>query len=574
MLTYSFENRGNETLYEYLYRRIRSDILDGTLKTGEALPSKRAFAKNLNISVITVENAYAQLQMEGYIYSLPRKGFFVSDLSDAALYFQYAAAGGGRKPKETPGEEAHGSRKLNETSGEEAYGGRKPNETSGEEAYGGRKPNETPGEEADGSRKLNETSGEEAYGIWSAQPLDEEGHGALSVQAAREEEYEIQRARAARWWADFSSNQTQADSFPFSNWAKLSREVLSTQKELLMQNPPTQGTLELREAIAGHLQAFRGIQVKADQIVVGAGTEYLYGLLIQLFGTDKVYAAENPGYRKVSQVFASFRVRSRLIFMDEEGLSVERLSEEETNVVHVTPSHHFPTGITMPVNRRYELLGWAAQGEDRYLIEDDYDSELRMSRRPLPALFSMDTEGRVIYMNTFTKTLASTIRVSYMILPEKLMDRFRAEMGFYSCSVSTFEQYTLARFIGQGYFEKHINRMRNSGRRQRDLILDEIEKSPLGSITHIFEEHAGLHFLMNIALKRPAEEFLKDLEQRGIRLVPLSRYYIEEPETGDRPVWLVGDGKAEHTFVVNYSSVPAERIGEAVRRISQAAGVA
>ena len=542
MLTYSFEDRGNETLYEYLYRKIRADIMSGVLKQGEALPSKRSFARNLNISTITVENTYAQLQMEGYIYALPRKGFFVSDLSDAASYIRHSRT-------EQP-------------------------ESSND--------------------SISQTER-----LMSFRAGVRQGERPVSFNIAAVPQHDPARKR---WHVDFSSNQTQPDSFPFSNWAKLSREVLSEEKELLMQNPPTQGTAQLREAIAEHLKAFRGLEVDSDRIVVGAGTEYLYGLLIQLLGTDKVYACENPGYRKVSQVFSSFRVRFRLIPIDEEGLDARELARQETHVVHVTPSHHFPTGITMPVNRRYELLNWAAQGEDRYLIEDDYDSELRMSGRPMPALFSMDTEGRVIYMNTFTKTLASTIRVSYMILPEDLMDRFRKEMGFYSCSVSTFEQYTLARFIGQGYFEKHLNRMRNFGRKKRDLILDRIADSPMGEITRIFEEHAGLHFLMNIALNRPVREFLAELEAVGIRLIPLSRYYIEpavdeedgiqlippgrysmEPSSDEGdcvnkpaqerrlPIWLIGDKNPEHTFVVNYSSVPVEQITEAVKIISEAA---
>ena len=513
MLTYSFEDRGAQTLYEYLYTKIRADILDGTLKAGEALPSKRAFAKNLNISTITVENTYAQLQTEGYIYSRPRRGFFVSDLSDAALYFRHS-----------PGEPA------------EKMQAQDP-------AVKRRNTEDAAGTVQDDSGRKNRAAADAAV------------------------------KETPDWWADFSSNQTQPDSFPFSTWAKLSREVLSEQKEQLMQNSPTQGILALREAIARHLQAFRGIQADPGRIVIGAGTEYLYGLLIQLFGMDKVYACENPGYRKVSQVFDSYRVRSRLIPMDEEGLSVEALAHGDANVVHVTPSHHFPTGITMPVNRRYELLGWAAGAPDRYLIEDDYDSELRMSGRPLPALFSMDKEGSVIYMNTFTKTLSSTIRVSYMVLPERLMERFRTDMSFYSCTVSNFEQYTLAHFIGRGYFEKHLNRMRNSGRKKRDLILDEIGGSGIGKITSIFEEHAGLHFLMNIALQKPAEEFLRELEQKQIRMTSLGRYYIQQPGDEEHPSWLVGDGKAEHTFVVNYSSVPDERIPEAVKRISEAAEV-
>lgn len=486
MLTYSFDHIGKETLYEHLYRSIRRDIESGEIRAGERLPSKRALAQQLSVSTITVENAYAQLLTEGYIYSVPRSGYFAADIGDligvqAGQFDTHRNDGGGRD--------------------------------SG----------------ADRADMPEENAG-------AGMQAENTGADRMDVQPEK------------RYFADFGSNQTEPGSFPFSIWAKLSREVLSRKQEELMTNPPAGGVMELREAIAGAIRDFRGLSVRPEQIIIGAGTDYLYGLLFQLLGLERCYAQENPGYRRFEQVLESYHLRHVPVPIDASGLSVQMLKKTEADVVHVTPSHHFPTGITMPVSRRRELLHWAAGG--KYIIEDDYDSEFRMSGRPLPTLFGMDPYGCVIYMNTFTKTLSSTVRVSYMVLPEKLLEEYRRKLGFYACPVSTFEQYTLARFISQGYFEKHINRMRTRSRRKRNLLLTLIGEGPLGGSAEISEEDAGLHFLMKIHSSKSAGEISAELETEGIRLP------------------LLEDGES---FMVNYSSVPIERLPEAVKRIAQAA---
>ncbi len=476
MLTYSFEGIGNETLYEHLYKSIKEDIRSGTLRARDRLPSKRAFARQLSISTITVENAYAQLLTEGYIESKPRMGYFVADIKNGA--------------------------------------------------------------------DLPLTD------VPSAQQKNSEKQSVAPVPPRRV------------YFADFASNQTDPDSFPFSNWAKISRQVLSDRQTELMTNPPSGGVRELRIAIADYLREFRGLDVDAQQVIIGAGTEYLYGLLIQLLGQDLTYACEDPGYRKVSQIYAINRLDWQPVPMDEQGMRIDYLRDHEIHVAHVTPSHHFPTGIIMPASRRYELLRWAEEGENRYIIEDDYDSEFRMTGRVLPALMSIDGAERVIYVNTFTKSLASTIRVSYMVLPPHLLERYREKMGFYSGTVSTFEQYTLAEFIRRGYYEKHINRMRNMNRKRRDLLLSEIAGSPLGGRVRISEENAGLHFLMQLPGEVNAQRFREELDAEEIRMAEIRTYAL----TGQG-----GDGR---TFVVNYSSVPTERIPEAVRRICEAAETA
>ena len=199
--------------------------------------------------------------------------------------------------------------------------------------------------------------------------------------------------------------------------------------------------MSLRQSIAGYLKDFRGMTVQPEQIIIGAGTEYLYGLLIQLLGHEAVYAVENPGYQKIGKIYRNYQVNWTYIDMDDEGVEVSQLEEKKVDIVHISPSHHYPTGIVMPISRRYELLGWASKGEGRYIIEDDYDSELRLGGKPIPTLQSIDISEKVIYMNTFTKTLASTVRISYMILPRPLLEQFYQKLSFYSCTVSKNVRY-------------------------------------------------------------------------------------------------------------------------------------
>ena len=453
MLTYSFSDLGSDSLYQHLYKCIKNDILSGVLPVGSKLPSKRSFAKNLGISTITVENAYAQLQSEGYIYSIAKKGFFVNDIPSGI------AKTGSVKP---------------------------------------------------------------------------------SMFQINEEK--------PRYLADFVSNQTSPGNFPFSIWARLLREVISEHNTELMTNSPSGGIIELRTAICRHLRQFRNMEVEPEQIVIGAGTEYLYGLIIQLLGHDKIYAVENPGYRKVAQIFQSNRVPLKYVSLDGDGIKVSSLEDTRADIVHISPAHHYPTGIVTPIGRRYELLGWAAKADIRYIIEDDYDSEFRFTGKPVPMLQSIDVMEKVIYMNTFSKSLASTIRVSYMVLPPHLMESYDAKLGFYSCTVSNFEQYTLARFLQDGYFEKHINRMRTYYKNLRDQLLTAIKASPLASRVTIMEENSGLHFLMRVDTALTDEKIMQKAAQKGIRISCLSQYDMDHTPAHD------------HILIMNYSGIQADSL--------------
>ena len=468
MLTYDFENI-DCPLYEYMYKCIKADILNGTLKPGEKLPSKRTFASNHGISTITIQNAYDQLISEGYVYTLPKKGYYVSNIEGM-------------------------------------------------------------------SNGVNISGGDKKV--------------SLDIELPKSRNYEV----------DFSGNGFSAENFPFSVWTKISREVMAAKKDELMQPAPVCGIRDLREAIVLHLRSFRGMVVDPDQVIVGAGTEYLYGLLTEILGKEKKYVIENPGYKKLVQIYGQREISCGYASMDEKGVTVEGLRGCGANVAHICPNHHFPTGITMPATRRYEILSWAGEQEDRYIIEDDYDSEFRTEGKPIPTLFSIDGREKVIYMNTFSKSLSPTIRISYMVLPAHLAKLFYENMSFYSCTVSNFEQYTLAEFIKRGYFEKHINRMRLFYTKKRKQVIDLIGKSEMAKHCEILENDSGLHFLMKIDTTLSDETLEQELKQRGIRMKALSDYYFTENKD------------KEHLFIINYSNLEIEKMQLALPVVEELIG--
>lgn len=467
MLTYNL-NETRLPLYDALYRAIKADILSGRLAPGEKLPSKRTLAQHLRLSVATVQNAYAQLLAEGYLYSEEKRGYYVSTIGDSLP---------------------------------------------------------VPAQKAPAATALSEPE------------------------------------KAPAWFADLVSNGISAEDFPFTVWSRTMRRVILEKEKQLLLPLDFNGTPELRRAIADHLARFRGLSVDPDQIIVGAGTEYLYTLVIQLLGRDCLYAVEDPGYAKIRRVYAASGVSFCTVPLDEQGLSAQALEESGAQCVHISPSHHYPTGIVMPIGRRRELLRWAAQSPQRYIIDDDYDSEFRFSGRPLPTMMSIDENDRVIYMNTFSKTIAPSIRISYMVLPVPLMERFKRAFSFYACTVSGFEQYTLAAFMADGHFERHLNRMKNRYRAKRDAILSAIRESTLGDVSTVFEPNAGLHFLLHFHTDADDETIKRSAAEQGIRISALSDY-LADPTHTDFGL------PCRHTFLINYSGVETDKFPEVLRRLA------
>lgn len=355
------------------------------------------------------------------------------------------------------------------------------------------------------------------------------------------------------WAADFTSNNLPAEAFPFSVWARLQREVLLDYGAELLGPVHPGGAEVLRRAIADYLYGFRSMTVSPDQILVGAGTDFLYNLLIQLLGRDKCFGVEDPGYGKIRQVYEAAGVACLPVPLDGDGIRVDCLGQAQ--VVHLSPSHHFPTGIVTPIGRRQALLEWAEAEEGRYLIEDDYDSEFRLAGRPIPTLQSIDHAGKVIYLNSFTKSIAPAIRISYLVLPPELMGQFRRRLGFYACTVPSFEQYTLARFLSRGYFEKHINRMKKYYRGQRDRLIAALSQASFFRQVEILEQDAGLHFLLRVRTRLPDRDLKALCAQAGIRILCLSDYSQRQNPADS------------HCLVVNYTGFDGDRAPELLARL-------
>ncbi|MDD5808455.1 MAG: PLP-dependent aminotransferase family protein [Oscillospiraceae bacterium] len=255
-----------------------------------------------------------------------------------------------------------------------------------------------------------------------------------------------------------------ADDFPFSVLAKTMRRVLSEYGESILVKSPNNGCTELRKAIAAYLARCRGINVAPSQIVIGSGAEYLYGLIVQLLGRERVFALENPSYEKIRRVYLANGVTCDMLRLGSDGIRTSELARTDASVLHVTPFHSFPSGITASAGKRSEYIRWA-HSRGGYIVEDDFDSEFTLSSKAEDTLFSLEPKRSVLYLNTFSKTIAPSMRLGYMVLPESLMDAFEQSVGFYSCTVPVFEQYVLAELLSNGDFERHINRVRRRRRK-------------------------------------------------------------------------------------------------------------
>ena len=357
-MKYHVEKHGAESAYLQLYRQLRQDIVDGTVPRGRRLPSKRLLAEELELSVITVEHAYALLVDEGDAEARPRSGYYA--------------------------------------------------------AFGGR------------------TAGNPA-------------------------------PRATL--ADMSAAREAPEDFPFSTLARTMRTVLSEYDRRILEPSPGRGVPELRQALAAYLRRSRGLEVSPDQIVIGSGAEYLYGLLVQLCGRDAGFALEDPCYEKIRQVYEANGAQCEALRLGPDGIESEALARCRAGVLHVTPFHSYPSGVTATAAKRHEYAAWAGE-RGAVIVEDDYDSELASPRRQIETIFSLAPD-RVIYLNTFSKTLAPSMRTGFMVLPEALNERYRERLDFYSCTVPVYDQYVLAAFLDGGHLERYINRRRRQ-RRQRE----------------------------------------------------------------------------------------------------------
>lgn len=460
MLVYDFADRKDKTLYAFLYNSLKRDILNGRLVQGSKLPSKRALAKDNQISVRTVMNAYEQLLAEEFIVSEEKRGYFVAKVYE------------------------------------------------------------------DDIRSIKR------------------------MKKAKEE-------KQKDYVVDFTAHKLVCDKFPVSMWKKIMREVLTDYDTELIQKADYRGIRKLRRAIADYLYRSRGMNVDEECVVIGAGIEYLFGRLYKIFPKDSIYAMENPGYQRIRHIYEDYSLKWKCIAMDEEGIKIRDLEESNAKIIHTSPEHHFPLGITMSKKRREELLKWSNEEPDRYIIEDDYDCEYRYDARLAPAIQCGDETGRVIYINSFSKSLAPSIRISYMVLPKELMEKYKKIASVYSNSVCSCEQYALAKFLDAGYFERHMRRMKKYCQEQGNRLLKALKQSEIFSKAEIYGGKSGTHFLIKVDTRISDKQLVKEAKKQKVKIRCLSKYCREDKES------------YRHTLVFRYTDASDEEIKEAIHRLEK-----
>ncbi|MBQ4258747.1 MAG: PLP-dependent aminotransferase family protein [Lachnospiraceae bacterium] len=376
------------------------------------------------------------------------------------------------------------------------------------------------------------------------QGVGDNGRGASDT--FRDEIYESD-TRTRSWQVDFSPYAIDMSAFPMSVWKKLSRKVLTEAEVDLFAKGDARGDLGLRRSISRYIHSARGVECTPDQVIVGAGNEYLLMLLEKILGGNLRIAMENPTYERSYRIFHSFEYEVVTVPMDDSGMIVEELKKTKADVAYVMPSHQFPTGTVMPIGRRMELLNWANGAEGRYLIEDDYDSEFRYRGKPIPALQASDKQGKVIYIGTFSKAIAPAIRVSFMVLPPVLLEKYHRECGFYSCTVSRIDQRILEEFIRDGYFERHLNKMRKIYRAKHDLLMDSLKT--MRKSFDISGENAGLHLLLTSKTEREEKWLREAAAAVGVKVYGLSDSVVDGEDIPHNGTVLLGFGGLDEAAI-------------------------
>lgn len=454
-LTIGLDTRSRIPLYEQIYDYIKTDIQSGRIPYGEKLPSTRFLSKHLEVSRSTVELAYEQLLSEGYIESVPYKGFFVAQI-------------------------------------------------------------------------------DELYHLKKDKP-----------QPQRE------RKEARRYRYDFTPNGVDLKSFPYNVWRKLSKDILLDDRTELFRSGDSQGEYGFRSAICSYLYQARGVDCTPDQIIVGAGSDYILMLLGMILGMDHTIAFEDPTYKQAYRMAGGMSYNCIPVSMDKNGMKVTELEKSGADIAYVTPSHQYPTGVIMPIRRRMELLKWACEEQGRYIVEDDYDSEFRYKGKPIPALKGYDASDKVIYLGTFSKSIAPAIRLSYMVLPKPLLEAYEQKARFVNSTVSKVDQLIVQKFIEEGYYERHLNKTRALYKSRHDVLIEELR--PMADICTISGENAGVHLLLTFQNGMAEEELIDRAARADIRVYGLSDYRIRE------------NCEEKATILLGYANLTEDQIREAAR---------
>lgn len=322
---------------------------------------------------------------------------------------------------------------------------------------------------------------------------------------------------------DFSHGKIALNEFPFTTWRKLTIQSLHENESHLLLTGHRQGDLLLRIEITKYLYQSRGVCCEPDQIVIGAGTQYMVSFLTMLLGRERTYSMESPGFHRTREAFKDQGVKLIGIELDQDGIKVGDLRESEATVTYVTPSHQFPMGMVMPISRRMELLTWAHETES-YIIEDDYDGEFRYTGKPIPSLQGLDQHGRVVYLGTFSKSLIPSLRISFMVLPPTLLTLYQDRYSIYKQTVSRLHQQTLYLFMKEGHWNRHLQKMRTTYRRKQATLLSLLSEK-LGKQVTVIGVDSGLHILLEVHNHMTESELIHLAEKHGVKVYPTSVYY-------------------------------------------------
>lgn len=460
-LTIDLDMNSKVPLYEQIYNYIKSEIKKGRIECKTKLPSTRSLAEYLQISRSTVDMAYTQLISEGYVESVPYKGYYVSEIS--LLY---------------------------------------------------------------------------------------------DIRSVEEKRFIEKSVKNKYKLIDFSPWGIDLDSFPFNAWRKITKNLLSSDNKELFASGNSTGEPELRNTLSAYLYEARGVRCSPERIIIGAGMEYLLMLLNQLFHEKPVIAMENPTYMQAYNVFNKNGNKIIPVNMDKSGMKVRELNDSGADIAYVMPSHQFPMGIVMPIKRRLELLEWTNVSEKRYIIEDDYDSEFRYLGKPIPALQGVDNSKKVIYMGTFSKSIAPSIRLGYMVLPEDLYMNFKKEIGFYSQTVSKMDQLIVSEFISKGYFERHLNKMRSNYKAKHDLMVSMLKNWK--DFALISGENSGLHILVNINNSMSEKKLISRAKEEGVRVHGISEFFIQK------------QNYYKGTILLGFANLNEDEIREGIKKLEKA----
>lgn len=364
-----------------------------------------------------------------------------------------------------------------------------------------------------------------------------------NTEAASKKEYKY----------DFSPFSLCKESFPYKIWDRLYRQCLRDEGEELFNLGERQGDMKLRQEVAKYLFGYRGLTVKPENMIIGAGTGYLLQILEHLFDEKHIFAMENPAYMQAYKIFTSLNRKIEAIDLDEAGLILKELENTGANVVYLTPAHQFPTGVVMPIARRKELLSWVNLTDERYIIEDDHDSEFRYKGLPIPPMKAIDSKDKVIYLGTFSRTIAPAIRIGFMVLPDRLLEIYREKLAFLACTVPRIEQAVLTRFISAGHYERHINKTRKIYKVRHDALISALKI--FGDKVSIMGENAGMHLVVNFNIGQTEDEIIELAESLEIKLTGLSEHNISKTEKNKT---------SNATLLIGYGNIKEEMIREGI----------